>query len=124
MTIDFNTVEFQDGDFTREEDFSDMIETSDSITLDSWISFYVTGLEDSLLIDFTQKFSGYWIYCPGDRWTPPDSDFELTENEIYINIVKIDDIEVEMTPEFENVVLSILLKEIEKSTKRNYHIRV
>lgn len=124
MTIDFNTVEFQDGDFTREEDFSDMIETSDSITLDSWISFYVTGLEDSLLIDFTQKFSGHWTYCPGDRWTPPDSDFDLTENEIYINIVKIDDIEVEMTPEFENVVLSILLKEIEKSTKRNYHIRV
>ena len=118
MTIDFSTAELQDGDFTREEEYSDMIETSDSIILDSWMSFYVNGLEDSLSIDFTQKFSGYWTYCPGDRWTPPDSDFDLIENEVYINVVKIDDIEVEMTPEFESVVLSLVIKEVEKSNFR------
>lgn len=112
MTIDFSTTEFQDGDFTREEYYSDIIETSDCIKLDSWILFSVDGLDDGLNIDFTQEIEGYWTHCPGDRWTPPDSDFNLTKDEVFINRVTIDDIEVEMTPEFEKLLLNLVIDEI------------
>lgn len=118
MTIDFSTAVFQDGDFTREECYSDMIETSDTITLDeSWISLSVDGLDDGLTIDFTQKFSGHWTYCPGDRWTPPDSDFDLTNEEVFINRVTLDDIEVEMTPDFEILLLNMVFEEIGRNSK-------
>lgn len=119
MTLDFNTMKFYDGDFTREEDYKELIEESDSITLDSWILFSIDGLNDGLNIDFTQEIEGYWTHCPGDYWTPPDSDFDLTKNEVFINRVTIDDIEVEITPEFKNTLHTFVLNEIEKSISRH-----
>jgi hypothetical protein len=122
MTIDFNNVKFYDGDFTREEDYKELIEESDSITLDSWILFSVDGLSDGLNIDFTQEIEGYWTHCPGDHWTPPDSNFDLIKNEVFINRATIDDIEVEITSDFERILLNIVIDEIERPKRKDHRL--
>jgi hypothetical protein len=125
MTIDFGTAILCDGDFTRSDNYSDLIENSDHITLDeSWMNFTVEGLEDGLLVEFTQDFEGYWTHCPGDYWTPPDSDFELIKDELFINRVLLDDIEVEMTTELERLIMILVINEIENSNRRNSKIYI
>ena len=115
MVLDLSTMKFKDGDFKRSDEYSYIIESSESIILDdSWICFSVDGLDDGLFINFTQEFEGYWTHCSGDYWTPPDSNFNITKDEVFINNVTIDDIEVEMTPELDNIFVKLLIAEIDK----------
>lgn len=83
-TIDFGTAVKKDGRFLEHRDFSDALGDSDSGTaqVDNWIDFEVQttdGETTTLLVEYVLTVSGYFTYCPGDYWTPPDSDFELTD---------------------------------------------
>ena len=56
--------------------------------------------------------SGYFDECPGDRWTPPASDFCLDEAVVSINRFLIDDVEVELFKEMESFLESMIEKKI------------
>ena len=114
-TIDFNNLTFTDGDFTKYEDFSDVIyEKGGTVCLDEeWISFNLAGNDDvCIVIEYTLELSGYFDECPGDYWTPPASDFCLDESTVSINRFLIDDIEVELSKEMERFLEGMVEKQI------------
>jgi hypothetical protein len=114
-TIDFNNLSFYDGDFTKYEDFSEVIsDRGGSVCLDEeWISFNPVGNDDvCIVIEYTLDLSGYFDECPGDYWTPPASDFCLDEAEVSINRFLIDDFEVEMSKEMETFLKGIVENKI------------
>jgi len=124
MTLDLNKAILHDGDFTRSDQYSDLIEESERLTLESWLTFTFDGAEDWITVEFTQEIEGYWTHCPGDYWTPPDSDFDLTDEVVHIVGAQVNDVEIEMVPELEELLLKLVCAEINRPTKRNAHIRV
>lgn len=124
MTLDFSKAILNDGDFTRSEQYSDLIEESERLAFESWITLAFEDTEDWITVDFVQEIEGYWTHCPGDYWTPPDSDFDLTDEVVHIVRAQINDVEIEMVPELEELLLKLVCTEINRPAKRNAHIRV
>jgi len=122
--IDFKTAKLQDGDFKRGDEYHELIDGSERLTFESWMTFDFEGTEDWITVEFTQEIEGYWTHCPGDYWTPPDSDFDLTDEEIQIVSVLINDVEIETIPELEDVLLKLVCTEIHRPAVRNTHARV
>jgi hypothetical protein len=56
---------------------------------DQYIIFKSNGIE--MCVNFELSVTGYYIYDEGDYWTPPSSDSEITDVEINIGDVLIDD---------------------------------
>jgi hypothetical protein len=114
-TIDFNNLSFYDGDFKKSDDFSDLIYENDGSVCreEEWICFNPAGNDDVFItIEYSLNLSGYFDVCPGDRWTPPASDFCLDEAVVSINRFLIDDVEVELFKEMENFLESMVEKKI------------
>ena len=124
MTIDFDKAILNDGDFTRSDDYPNLIEGSERIELEGWITLAFEGTDDWLTIDFVQEIEGYWTHCPGDYWTPPDSDFDLTDEQICIVGSKINDVDIEMIPELEELLLKLVHAEINRPAERKAQVRV
>lgn len=114
-TIDFSNLTFSDGDFKKYDDFSDLIyENEGSVCLeDQWISYNPAGNEDvCVVVEYTLEVDGYFDECPGDYWTPPSCDFELSDASVTISRFLIDDYEVELSPEMEKFLQAMVEKKI------------
>lgn len=120
MTIDFSKARLYDGDFIFEEDFSDNLneDNDGEIVEDGWMQFEIEGIEGGLSVEFVQEIAGYFTFCPGDYWTPPDCSFELTKADFEIQRMMIDDVEVESTPELQRLVERLVEAEIQKRKRR------
>ena len=115
-TIDFNNLSFYDGDFRKSDDFSDLIHENDGSVCreEEWICYNPTGNDDVFItIEYTLNLSGYFDECPGDYWTEGSSSTKVTCDDIHIYKVKIDFVEVEITKELENVLKSLIRKQID-----------
>lgn len=114
-TIDFNNLSFYDGDFTKSEDFSDVIyEKGGSVCKDEeWICYNPNGNDDVYItIEYSLDLSGHFDVCDGDYWTPGSSDFCLEEAVVSINRFLIDDIEVELSKEMKIFLEGLVEKKI------------
>jgi hypothetical protein len=112
-TIDFNNLSFYDGDFTKYEDFSEVLSDKSRVTSVEFICYNPTGNDDVFItIEYTLNLSGYFDECPGDYWTPPASDFCLDEATVSINRFLIDDVEVELSKEMERFLEGMVEKQI------------
>jgi hypothetical protein len=60
-----------------------------------FISFDLDGFYLTIFYDL--EVSGKVDYDPGDYWTPPYSDFEITYEDINVSEVTLDDYNIELT---------------------------
>lgn len=56
---------------------------------DQYVIFKSNGVE--MCVNFKLSIRGYYTYDSGDYWTPPSSETEITDVEITISSVLIDD---------------------------------
>jgi hypothetical protein len=110
MIIDFNTIEFYDGDFKKYEHYSEL--DGHIIYENLWILFKVDGLEEGLLLEFNHELDIIQNYDPGDYWTPPHSETNIITDDVYLNTAFIDNIEIELNKELEIIFTKIIINEI------------
>jgi hypothetical protein len=110
--IDFGRLSLADRDCSLYKEFSELIyEGNGSATLEEeWISF--KSGDTMVTIEYILGLNGYFDECPGDYWTPPSSDFCLESANVEIRKLFIDDIEAEISPELEQILNSIVEKNI------------
>jgi hypothetical protein len=72
--------------------------------------FEVDGLD--LVISYDLEVSGRVEYDPGDYWTPPYSDFEVTNETIDVTEVTLDDYEIELTKELKFLFSEVVKKNL------------
>jgi hypothetical protein len=72
--------------------------------------FEVDGLD--LVISYDLEVSGRVDYDPGDYWTPPYSDFEVTNETIDVTEVTLDDYEIELTKELKFLFSEVVKKNL------------
>ena len=88
-TLDFNNLEVIDTYvFSNWEELISEFDGSYSSD-DQYIMFKSNGIE--MCVNFELSISGYSTYDSGDYWTPPSSDTEITDVEIGISSVLLDD---------------------------------
>lgn len=114
--IDFLNLVFVDGDFTKSTDFGDVIYEKEGRSCDKKFACFTEAHNDDteVFVEFEQEISGYFDECPGDHWTEGSCSTKVTCDEIHIYKVKIDFVEVEITKELENVLKSLIRKQISK----------
>ena len=113
--IDFLNLVFVDGDFTKSSDFGDVIYDKEGSSCEEKFACFTESHNDDteVFVEFEQEIRGYFDECPGDHWTPGSSSTKVTCDEIHIFKVKIDFVEVEFTKELENVLKSLIRKQID-----------
>ena len=86
-----------DGDYTKAEDWEELIcENEGSFSKDEeYMIFDSNGIE--IVINYEISVSGRVDYDPGDYYTPPYSDFDITYEDIFISSVTIDGYELELS---------------------------
>ena len=113
--IDFLNLVFVDGDFTKSSDFGDVIYEKEGRSCDEKFACFTESHNDDteVFVEFEQEISGYFDECPGDYWTEGSCSTKVTCDDIHIYKVKIDFVEVEITKELENVLKSLIRKQID-----------
>ena len=72
--------------------------------------FDVDGLD--LLINYDIEVSGRIDYDPGDYFTPPCSDYEITYEAIDVTEVILDDYNIELTKELKKLFSEVIKKKL------------
>jgi hypothetical protein len=111
--ITINPSEFKvvDGDYLKESDLIDAIYEDGSVSSDDqWIEFDNNGTK--VQVSFSIYASGKVYEDRGDYWTPPSSDVDITDIDITITEVLIDEYEVELTDEFKSILEKLVNKSI------------
>ena len=109
LKIELNNLKFIDGDFLKSEDWMENIyESGDFTRKAEFITFECSGCE--VIINFDLSVSGRVEHDPGDYWTPPYTDVDITYVDVSVNQLFIDDNEFELTKE----IKSNLEQEIKK----------
>jgi hypothetical protein len=113
--IDILNLVFVDGDFTKYSDFGDVIYEKEGSSCDEKFACFTEAHNDDteVFVEFEQEISGYFDECPGDYWIEGSSSTKVTCDEIHIYKVKIDFVEVEITKELEDVLKSLIRKQID-----------
>jgi hypothetical protein len=113
--IDFLNLVFVDGDFTKSSDFGDVIYESKGRSCDEKFACFTEPHNDDteVFVEFEQEIAGYFDECPGDYWTEGSCSTKVTCDDIHIYKVKIDFVEVEITKELEDVLKSLIRKQID-----------
>jgi hypothetical protein len=109
-SLDLNNLKLTDGDYTKAEDWEELIcENEGSFSKDEeYMIFDSNGIE--IVINYELSVSGRVDYDPGDYYTPPYSDFDITYEDIFISSVTIDGYELELSKETK----SLFEKEVKK----------
>ena len=83
-SLDLNNLKLTDGDYTKAEDWEELIcENEGSFSKDEeYMIFDSNGIE--IVINYELSVSGRVDYDPGDYYTPPYSDFDITYEDIFI----------------------------------------
>ena len=109
-SININNFKLKDKEVSDNEILIELLcENEGSFTKsDQYMTFDCDGIE--VMVNFTLDVHGRIEYDPGDYWTPPSGDAEITNTDINITDVYIDEYDVELTKEM-NIALE---KEIKK----------
>lgn len=106
-SLNLNNLKLQDGDFVKSSDWTEKIYENGGFTNnDQFMVFNCDGIE--VVVDFELTVAGRVDYDPGDYWTPPYTDVDVTDIEILVKSLAVDEWEVELTKEIED----FLVKEI------------
>jgi hypothetical protein len=109
-SINLNNLKLKDKEISDNETLIDLLcENEGSFTTsDQYMTFDCDGIE--VMVNFTLDVDGRIEYDPGDYWTPPSGDAEITDIDVNITDVYIDEYDVELTREMRRA----LEKEVKK----------
>jgi hypothetical protein len=101
-----------DSDFNKSEDWDELIcENEGHFSREGeFMAFEVDGLD--LVIVYDLEVSGRIDYDPGDYYTPPYSDCEITYESIDVTEVTLDDYEIELTKELRDLFSEVIKKNL------------
>lgn len=105
-SVNLNNLKIIDKDVV--EDWEDLIcENEGSFTRDcQYMIFDCDGVEVN--INFELSVSGRVDHDPGDYWTPPYTDVDITEFDVTITDFYIDDYDVELTKEMKRLLEKVV----------------
>lgn len=109
-SINLNNLKLKEKEISDNETLIDLLcENEGSFTTgDQYMTFDCDGIE--VMVNFTLDVNGRIEYDPGDYWTPPSGDVEITDTNVNITDVYIDEYDVELTREMRRA----LEKEVKK----------
>ena len=112
LDFNLNSAEITDGDFLKSQEFENQIaEESGSFTLeDQMINFNCQGLDICIIYDL--DVSGDYEEDNGDYWTPPSCEVYLSDVNVSITQITIDEYDVELTPQLKRVFSKLILEKI------------
>lgn len=97
-SLNLNNLKFQHGDFTKSEDWTERIYENGGFSNEhQWMAFECEGIE--VVVDFDLLVCGKVSHDPGDYWTPPYTDCDVTDIEITVTNLNVDQYEVELNPD-------------------------
>lgn len=100
-SLNFNNLKLIDGDYTKSDDWFEMICENGCFSTDSqYMTFSSDGID--VVVDFDLSVIGSVSHDPGDYWTPPYTDVDISEVEVNVTSLHIDEWEVELTKELKN----------------------
>lgn len=111
--ISINPSEFKvvDGEYLKESDLIDSIYEDGSVSSDDqWIEFDCNGVK--IQVNFSIYASGKVYEDRGDYWTPPSCDVDITDIDITITEVMVDECETELSDEFKSILEKLVKKSI------------
>lgn len=112
--INIDNLKFVDGDFLNSESLSDKLyENEGSFTETNQVITFEDN-DKELTINFEVYVDGIIDEDPGDYWTPPSCEVEVTETEVTIEEIFVDGELIKL----DNEVFSKLEKIIEKQLKQ------
>ena len=97
-SLDFNNLHLIDGDYTKTDDWYEMICENGCFSTDTqYMKFSSNGID--VVVDYDIFVVGKVSYDPGDYWTPSYTDVDIAEVEIKVTALHVDDWKVELTEE-------------------------
>lgn len=101
-----------DTDCSKKEDWEELIcENEGRFSREGeFMAFEVDGLD--LVIVYDLDVSGRIEYDPGDYYTPPYSDCEITDETIDVTEVTLDDYNIELTKELKTLFSEVVKKNL------------
>jgi hypothetical protein len=101
-----------DTDCSKTEDWEELIcENEGHFSREGeFMAFEVDGLD--LVIVYDLDVSGRIEYDPGDYYTPPYSDCEITNESIDVTEVTLDDYNIELTKELKQLFSEVVKKNL------------
>ncbi len=107
-SIDLNNLSLIDGDYIKSDDWIDMIYDRGSFSIEGqYMTFISNGLE--VVADYELSVSGYVSHDPGDYWTPPYTDVDITDFEVDLKSLHIEDLYVDFSKELK-VLIEVEIK--------------
>ena len=107
-TINLNDLKMIDSDCVKANDWVDLIceNEGDFSREGEFMSFDMNGVE--LVIFYDLRVSGKIDYDPGDYYTPPYSDVEITYESIDVTEVTLDEYDIELTKELRKMFVEVV----------------
>lgn len=105
--INLNKLKLKDSDFIKSSDWEDLIIENDGVRGENqFMIFESEGSE--IIVNFDLCVSGRIYRDSGDYLNPPYTDVEITDIDVDITSLTVDEYEVKLTKEFEaNLELEI-----------------
>jgi len=108
-SLNFNNLEFVNGDFHSVDSWFDMIcESGGFYNQNQYMVFKSSGIE--VVVDFELTVCGKVLHDPGDYWTAPSTDVDYEDVSVLVTNLHIDEWSVELNSE----IKSLLEVEIKK----------
>ena len=101
-----------DSDCKKSDEWEELICENEGrfIRESEFMAFEVDGLD--LVITYDLEVSGRIEYDPGDYYTPPYSDCEITNEDIDVTEVTLDDYNIELTKELKSLFSEVIKKNL------------
>lgn len=94
-SLNFNNLQFLHGDFLKSEDWSEKIYENGGYSNDCQYMTFSCG-ENEVIVDFEFNLSGYHSFDPGDWYTAPYSETEVTDVDVQVTKLHVGEWEVEL----------------------------
>lgn len=110
--INSNEMRLIDSDCVKSQDWDELIcENEGHFSREGeFMSFDMYGFE--LVVFYDLEVSGRIDHDPGDYYTPPYTDIDITNETIDVTQVTLDDYEIELTKEFKFLFSEVVKKNL------------
>lgn len=111
-TLDLSNLKVIDSCYSKRSDWDELICENEGrfVKEDEFIMFDMNGLE--LVVTFDLDVSGRIDYDPGDYYTPPYTDVDITDEDIDIKQITLDEYDVELDKELKIIFSELIQKNI------------
>lgn len=109
-SLNANSLELVDYDCAKSNSWEDLVcENEGSFSReDEFLAFDMNGLE--LVIFYDLSVSGKIDYDPGDYYNPSYTDVEITDEDITVTKVTLDEYDIELTKELKSFFSEVVKK--------------